>query len=389
MPSPAYSAAAKPTVAQIDTCATQHASTWMGCLIKSDPAFANFPLSHVALPGSHDAASYELDPQSADATAGSACAPTAAAHIPGAMLVRWSTTQDEPLTVQLDKGVRYLDLQVAYNGNGAPVNGWRIANTLFSQRPLFDYLDDVATWAHRHPSEIVIVDVRSVCYDNAPNQVAVDGLWANFATRAASGGATLADVAANAASLGAPVSEASINQLTTSSPGHNVVLLVPGSARDASLLTARFRVSAAFTSAGSNAVPQVLRALVNPGVAPQSSSEMQQAAEMLQSFPLVNQPVLGSLAGHGLYVDQLAFAFSGQPALLTAFGGLIHPFTFAGKRGAIATLQPWEAMLLGSPPSSLNRASIVRAWTHPAIVISDAVEMGGFIPAVLALNATQ
>jgi hypothetical protein len=162
------------------------------------------------------------------------------------------TTQDESITQQLDQGVRYLDLQVAYNGNGSPTLGWRVTQNVFSDFPLYDYLDQVAQWAHQHPTEVVIIGIRRICYDGNPTTAIDDGLWSNFSTPSTigGGGTTIADVAFDAASLGKnSFATATIDDIVQQQGGgHTVVVLAPSTAVARGVLARKYDVHAAFTT---------------------------------------------------------------------------------------------------------------------------------------------
>ena len=208
---------ARPTKSEVRACTLGRLATWMGCLVAADP-IGNLPLSGLAIPGSHNAGAFELDPPPSTTERGSACSdlgPKPPAS--GDELLRWSTTQDLTLTQQLDGGVRYVDLQIGYNGNGSAALGWRVVQNEYSDRPLYDYLDQIAVWAKAHPSEVVLVDLRTICYDHHPTRSYDDGLWSSFATPSDVGGggsATIASVAFDPTRLGAgSLATASIDEI--------------------------------------------------------------------------------------------------------------------------------------------------------------------------------
>jgi hypothetical protein len=141
----------------------------MGCLVKADPDFGRFPFSGLALPGSRNAGAYDLDPESFDTQRGSSCTSFTANDAKlGPEFARWSQTQDETITEQLDEGIRFVDLQVTYNGNGSALTGWRVVQSLYSDVPLYDYLDQIAIWAKAHPTEAVVVDLSRVARRSRP-----------------------------------------------------------------------------------------------------------------------------------------------------------------------------------------------------------------------------
>ena len=148
-------------------------------------------------PGSENAGTFNLDAQAFDTQSGSACTTiTPGTTIPGVQAQRFSSTQDQTIIRQLYYGVRWIDLTVGYNGGGNPITGWRVVQNLYSNWPLSEYLDQVAIWAAFHPSEAVMVDLSTICYDHDPTPAIDRGLWANFAAKSAEGAGTktIADV---------------------------------------------------------------------------------------------------------------------------------------------------------------------------------------------------
>jgi hypothetical protein len=120
----------------------------MNCLVRAHPGFAHVPLSEMAIPGAENAGTFNLDPQAFDVQSGSDCTTINALNAVNATTVqRFSATQDESITRQLDDGVRWIDLTVGYNGGGNPIAGWRVTQNLYSSWPLSEYLDEVANWA--------------------------------------------------------------------------------------------------------------------------------------------------------------------------------------------------------------------------------------------------
>lgn len=392
------SEAARPSVAEAQGCATSDPASWMSCLVRADPAFGKLPISGLVLPGSDNAGAFNLDPQSFDTQKGSFCTdfvPRDASL--GAEFDRWSETQDETITAQLDQGIRFIDLQVAYNGNGSALTGWRVVQSQFSEWPLYDYLDQVAAWAKVHPSEVVIVDFHNVCYDNADSTIA-KGLWTNFATPSNVGGGktTLAQVAFDPSELTGSFAIATVDQVVGEGAGHNVIVLLPKYLEDAKVLTTSYHVKPVFTvasGAGSKASSTIVPvALSNPQVTPTSSSRFAAANATLASSPLRAKPALGSLVGLGLYETQLAYSFNprAQTSLFATFGGLLQSYVRpATSKVPVTTLPAWEAGLFGaSATCAVSRNQILTAWDHRAnVVLADGVEYGGYIAAVIALNA--
>lgn len=385
-------ASARPSMAQVSKCAAAPA-TWMGCLVHADQAFGKLPISELALPGSDNAGTFNLDAQSFDTQKGSACTGFVAKDASlGKVFGRWTSTQDETITEQLDQGIRFIELQVAYNGNGSVMTGWRVVQSQNSEWPLYDYLDQVAVWAKAHPSEAVIVQLGRVCYDNTPSPQVDAGLWSNFASPGDFGGkTTLTSVAFDAASPTRSFATTSIDQVVTQGGGgHNVVVLVPDNVLDSRALLTKYRVHPVFTAnPGDNSTGSArdLRvAMADAGVTPTASNKFASANSQIAGYPLDARPAMGSLAGTGLYETKLAYSFNPreQEALFAGFGGLIQPYTAKST-----SLPAWEAGLWSPGGGGVeSRNQILAKWGHRAnVVLADGVENGGYIGAVIDLNA--
>jgi hypothetical protein len=353
----------------------------MHCLVKARPSFAQIPLSDLAIPGAENAGTFNLDPQAFVDEPDSACTTVSAgALLGGTKLQRFSTTQDETITRQLDAGVRWIDLSVGYNGGGNPVSGWRVTQNLYSSWPLSEYLDEVANWASQHPTEAVVVDLSTICYDHNPTAAVMKGLWANFATKSVEGAGpvTVADVAANATSFGGRIAKATLGELGRAH--HNVVVVIPSTAKDTGVLSRTYRVEPVLAAdpgqatSGTTAVEHS-----DPRVAPAAFAQFAPANLNLASFPTTAHPALGSLHGTGLYVSKLAYELRGasaqtQSAVLSGFVGLIansgiYPAWMTGL---------WEGAY----------ARILSAWGNRTnVVLADGVEHGGFLTQVIERNS--
>jgi hypothetical protein len=372
----------------------------MGCLVRVDPAFGTLPISGLTLPGANNAGTFNLDPQSFDTQQGSACTDFVPQDTSQAsVLARWSETQDESIAEQLDQGVRFIDLQVAYNGNGIQ-QGWRVAQTQFSEWPLYDYLDQVAAWAEHHPSEAVVVDLRDVCYGNHSGRAVAAALFSNFATPSDVGGGptTLAKVAFNAEEPSRSFATTTVDQVVQQGGGgHNVVVLLPRDIQDAAVLTSKYHVRPVFTVAAGASAPASSTALPVAfpvaAVAPTASPMFAAANLRLASYPTHATPAFGSLVGTGLYEVQLAYRFDPTESspLFATFGGLIQSASASAPGAASITLPPWEAGLWEpSGPGAVSRTQILATWGHRAnVVLADGVENRGYIAAVIRSNANE
>jgi hypothetical protein len=232
----------------------------------------------------------------------------------GNAVQQWSQSQDETITQQLDSGVRWIDLQVGFDGTD-PVAGWRVVRNLYSDYPLSVYLGQVAAWASTHQSEAVVVDLRTICYDHNPTAADDIGLWANFATPSTQGGstATIKSVAFDAASLATgSLATATLADVTgQGGGGHNVVVLVPAGSPSMSVLTTRYGVHPAATvGPGHTGRPSETTDAVDqptPGVAPTTSAGFEAANHTLEQQPLTATPELRSLVGTGFTVAPLDY----------------------------------------------------------------------------------
>ena len=353
----------------------------MNCLVRAHPGFAHVPLSEMAIPGAENAGTFNLDPQAFDVQPGSECTTIDALNAVKATTVqRFSATQDESITRQLDDGVRWIDLTVGYNGGGNPTAGWRVTQNDYSSWPLSEYLDEVANWAAAHPTEPVIVDLSKICYDHNPTPVVDAGLWANFATKSAegSGPSTLADVAARSSSFGGSLAKATLADLDKTR--HNVVVLIPAGAKDSNVLRNKYHVDPVLTSqpdTGGSGTLEVERS--DPRVAPTSPAAFQSANALLASFPKDATPPLGSLRGTGIYVSKLAYELKGvnSSTQTTIFSNFV---------GLVAHAGAYPAMAAGLWSGQYQQ--ILSAWGPAAnVVIADGVDQGNFAASVIARNA--
>lgn len=393
-PSPAASphgGPVRPSLAVASGCATSHPGRWMGCITDQDPGFANTPLSEVAIPGAHDSGTFDLDETDFDTQSGSDCtsySPVFASD-PG-LVKQWSEAQNIDYTRQLDDGVRYFDVRVAFTGNTQ--QGWRIVHTQFSNDPLQSDLASIASWAKRHPTEVVIVDVQHLCYDNSPTAADDAELWSEFSPLAPVTFSPTKHRSAATATL------ADITQ--QKGGGHNVVLMLPSSVLLPQVLTRTDHVHATFVTTPGAPVPPGTPTPYLPeayawasSVAPTSASDYDSANEALAAFPGTFSPPLGSLQGKGLYQSQLIYSLNGSNigadlTMFETFGGLIP---VRGSRRSIPPsskiLPAWE---LGLWTASFNRNDVLASWGHQLnVVVSDGVQYGGYVPAVVEQNAAS
>ncbi|XP_027145152.1 PI-PLC X domain-containing protein 1 [Larimichthys crocea] len=128
-------------------------SDWMS---KLPSKCQNKDLFHLAIPGSHDSMSYDLDikssiiePDVLKRFSKICCARK--------IVRRWATTQEEPIAKQLDAGVRYFDLRVARKPHDTNPTRLYFYHGLFTRTDVETILTDINDWAKAHPKEILIL----------------------------------------------------------------------------------------------------------------------------------------------------------------------------------------------------------------------------------------
>lgn len=378
--------AVRPTAAVALGCANNHPTTWMGCITSKDPGFANMKLSEIAIPGADDSGTFNLDAADFDKQSGSSCT----SYIPlfskvSALVKRWSEAQNIDFTRQLDDGVRYFDFRLAFTGNRQL--GWRIVHTQFSNDPLTQDLSAIASWAKAHPTEVVIIDVQHLCYDNSPNSADDRALWSDFSVLAP----VLFDPDARAS-----LAASTLRDITEQrGGGHNVVLMLPSSVREPAVLSTVDHIDATFVTtpgaatAAGMPTPSMPEAYAWAStVSPASPAAYAAANHALEAFPTTYVPTLGSLQGSGLYQSQIIYSLSSSnvsvdASMFASFSGLIP--ASSGTVGESSGSQPWE---IGLWSSSFDRNDVIAEWGHRMnVVVSDGVEYGDYVPAVVEQNA--
>ncbi|XP_042363196.1 PI-PLC X domain-containing protein 1-like [Plectropomus leopardus] len=126
---------------------------WMSQL---PPQLHNIPLFNLAIPGSHDSMSYDLDINS------SIVEPDRLKRLSKIYCARkivrkWAATQEETITMQLDAGVRYFDLRIARKANDPDPTRLYFYHGLCTQTDVETVLRAINDWAERHPKEILIL----------------------------------------------------------------------------------------------------------------------------------------------------------------------------------------------------------------------------------------
>ncbi|KAM9832469.1 PI-PLC X domain-containing protein 1-like [Neosynchiropus ocellatus] len=155
------------------TSDTADYSDWMA---KLPPELLTVPLWNVALPGSHDCMSYDLDINS------TILEPDSLIKFSKIRLVRkvvckWATTQvrgalntfeagtdeclsspqDRSIVDQLNAGVRYFDLRIARKSDDPNASRLYFFHGLHTHTDVETVLKDINEWAALHPKEILIL----------------------------------------------------------------------------------------------------------------------------------------------------------------------------------------------------------------------------------------
>ncbi|KAJ0032127.1 hypothetical protein NQD34_002208 [Periophthalmus magnuspinnatus] len=130
---------------------------WMSALPEE---LWDVPLTHLAIPGSHDAMSYCLDINSPLVQSESDCFRVLDAlcccftrHV----IFKWATTQDKSIEDQLSLGIRYFDLRIAHKQND-PSPDLYFTHVLYTHLTVLETLRSVAGWLKSHPNEVVILE---------------------------------------------------------------------------------------------------------------------------------------------------------------------------------------------------------------------------------------
>jgi hypothetical protein len=163
---------------------TQGRSTWMGDLVKATPALSKQPFSVFALPGAHDAGTFDLGSvQSlaqnaaflallAPATGWAAPLLIALATTVGpSAIVRLVTdlavTQKDNTETLCNLGVRYFDFRPGHcdptllpYGPVSDTYGIYHQHTFIPGHPYDMFLNEVLTWLGAHPTEIIVISLN-------------------------------------------------------------------------------------------------------------------------------------------------------------------------------------------------------------------------------------
>lgn len=163
-------------------------SDWMG---QMSAQLADVPLDRIAMPGSHDATSWDINPTtgvcpSGDEAGVSSDFPTVASSM--------SITQSGSIVDQLNGGSRYLDLRLCdvngvwYGYHGGPLG----AQPFFDTGGAAGQADQIGAWIRSHPKEVVVISVSVSSSSANPD---ADEAQALSDMAQAIGGTTMAHIA--------------------------------------------------------------------------------------------------------------------------------------------------------------------------------------------------
>ncbi|XP_063439558.1 PI-PLC X domain-containing protein 3-like [Mytilus trossulus] len=132
---------------------TEHASgdqfeKWMEYLPSG--VISQTQLKDLLIPGSHDSATFDLDPAGGKADDFSSYIKMADEKIE-----RWFKTQNLDFTEQLKFGVRYFDLRIIKHPETGDI---RFVHGLFSRKTVIEYLKDIRKFLDENKKEVVLLD---------------------------------------------------------------------------------------------------------------------------------------------------------------------------------------------------------------------------------------
>ncbi|CAH1243756.1 PLCXD3 [Branchiostoma lanceolatum] len=159
------------------SCLHTRLANWMADL---PPNLYNAPLRNLAIPGTHDSASFYLD-KTSDLSPGEdpkiksiidalAKLGQPFEQIGKDVVYNWAVTQNLCFTEQLNNGVRYFDLRVAM---GKTDNSLYFVHGLYGSKVQSTLLE-IAQWLISHPKEVVLLDFQHL--------YSIDGTQIDYST---------------------------------------------------------------------------------------------------------------------------------------------------------------------------------------------------------------
>lgn len=135
-------------------------ANWMGQL---EPIMASATLLDVAMPGAHDAMTYDLSDTLSDGYEGMGPVESKILHavtpvVAGRFVREWGQTQGMSITSMLDSGIRFIDFRIMYSD--APDRSWNkdwyCLHGCQTRHTALSYLQEAKAWLHAHPKELVV-----------------------------------------------------------------------------------------------------------------------------------------------------------------------------------------------------------------------------------------
>jgi hypothetical protein len=161
-------AARQPTA----TAKTLDLAHWMG---QTASTLDDVPLDRMAIPGSHDSTSWDIDPTTGVCPSGDEAGVSEAFP---AIASSMSVTQSGSIIDQLDGGARYLDLRLCdvngiwYGYHGGPL----AASQFFDANGVAGQADQIGAWIRSHPKEIVVISVSIATSSTDPDAAELQAL---------------------------------------------------------------------------------------------------------------------------------------------------------------------------------------------------------------------
>ena len=140
------------------------AGHWMECKFPPGDPREQSRWVDVTVPGSHDSSTgalgLDVEPSTSGGCSGGPGPVDVLKNFPN-VTRNWAVTQPSTLREQLERGIRYLDMRIAYDGSH-----WRPIHTVYSGDTLVQAQQMIANWAAQHPTELVVVDFNHICLLN-------------------------------------------------------------------------------------------------------------------------------------------------------------------------------------------------------------------------------
>lgn len=158
-------------------------SDWMARLPE---ALWDIPLCHLAIPGSHDTMTFDLDATSSLEPSQPQILHTLLQVIPciaRPIIYSYSYTQDFGVSGQLDIGVRYFDLRIAHYQKD-PAEILRYTHGFYTTLTVQESLSEMREWLNAHPREVLLLDCAAFYDVNSQmHEMLIAALKATFGSK--------------------------------------------------------------------------------------------------------------------------------------------------------------------------------------------------------------